>query len=287
MITLDSSTAANTTAEGTFPRAELPISITNLSKSFTTPNEKRLDVLRNVDLFARDGEFVSVIGPSGCGKSTLFTIIAGLDPVDSGTIEVFGSPIGQHHFVAYMPQKDLLFPWRSVLANVTLPLEIHGIPRTEARRQAQDLLPIFGLEGFEDAHPFTLSGGMRQRAALLRTIIQERPLLLLDEPFGALDSLTRTEMQEFLLDVWAQFRRSILFITHDIREAIYLSDRVYVMTARPAQVRMVLDVPFSRPRELQIVGTAEFARLEAVLLHALREETSHMHDQELGTSGPT
>ena len=167
-----------------------------------------------------------------------------------------------------------------MLRNVTLPLQIQGVSKAEAERKASELFPLFGLAGFEGAYPFTLSGGMRQRAALMRTVIQDRPLMLLDEPFGALDSLTRTEMQDFLLDIWSRFRRTIMFITHDIREAIYLSDRIYVMTARPARVRMVLDVPLARPRTLEIITTPEFAALEATLIRALREESLHMREQE-------
>jgi ABC-type nitrate/sulfonate/bicarbonate transport system ATPase subunit len=153
-----------------------------------------------------------------------------------------------------------------------LPLQVAGVKRAEARARAEKLFPLFGLEGFEDAYPFALSGGMRQRAALMRTVIQERPLMLLDEPFGALDSLTRTDMQEFLLDVWDEFGHTIVFITHDIREAIYLSDRIYVMTARPARVRMEVAVDLPRPRPLDVIATPRFAALEAELLHALREE---------------
>jgi ABC-type nitrate/sulfonate/bicarbonate transport system ATPase subunit len=171
-----------------------------------------------------------------------------------------------------MPQKDLLLPWRSVIRNVTIPLEIAGVGKKEAVERARKLFPVFGLEGFEEAYPFMLSGGMRQRAALMRTVIQERPLLLLDEPFGALDSLTRTDMQEFLLDIWGRFGHTIIFITHDIREAIYLSDRIYVMTARPARVRMEVTVDLPRPRKLDVITTPRFAELEAQLLLALREE---------------
>jgi ABC-type nitrate/sulfonate/bicarbonate transport system ATPase subunit len=158
------------------------------------------------------------------------------------------------------------------MRNVTLPLEVNGVKRREAAERAQELFPLFGLEGFESAYPYALSGGMRQRAALMRTVIQERPLMLLDEPFGALDSLTRTDMQEFLLDVWDEFGHTIVFITHDIREAIYLSDRIYVMTARPARVRMEITVDLGRPRPLDVIATPRFAELEAQLLHALREE---------------
>jgi ABC-type nitrate/sulfonate/bicarbonate transport system ATPase subunit len=257
------------------------VSIQGVSKSFMRKATVPLQVLQNLDFTADDGEFVSVIGPSGCGKSTLFGLLAGLDVPDSGTIEVNGAPIDKNtHAVAYMPQKDLLFPWRSVLDNVTLPLQIQGVPKDDARRRARELFPAFGIEGFEDVYPFTLSGGMRQRAALMRTVIQDRPLMLLDEPFGALDSLTRTEMQDFLLDVWERFRHTIIFITHDIREAIYLSDRIYVMTARPARVRMIVDVPLPRPRVLELVASQGFAELEASLLRTLREESHQMRAEE-------
>lgn len=259
----------------------LLVSVRGVSKSFSRKRSAPLEVLQNVDFAAADGEFVSVIGPSGCGKSTLFTLMAGLDVPDVGTIEIGGAPIDRNsHAVAYMPQKDLLFPWRSVVRNVTLPLEIQGVAKAEAAHRAQDLFPVFGLDGFEDSYPFTLSGGMRQRAALMRTVIQDRPLMLLDEPFGALDSLTRTEMQDFLLDIWDRFRHTIVFITHDVREAIYLSDRIYVMTARPARARAIIDVPLRRPRTLEIVTTIEFTQLEAQLLRTLREESQQMRNQE-------
>jgi ABC-type nitrate/sulfonate/bicarbonate transport system ATPase subunit len=256
------------------------IALRGVSKTFAG-RDGSVEVLREVDFDAADGEFVSVIGPSGCGKSTLFSLIAGLASPDGGTIEVHGRRIDAHdHWVAYMPQKDLLFPWRSVRRNVTLPLEIRGVPRDEAVRRADELFPLFGMTGFERAYPFTLSGGMRQRAALMRTVIQDCPLMLLDEPFGALDSLTRTELQDFLLAVWSRFRRTIVFITHDIREAVYLSDRIYVMTARPARVRVVLDVPLPRPRSLDLVVAPEFTELEARLLRTLREESVNQRRQE-------
>ncbi len=253
--------------------AAAEIVLRGVSKTFYGGSSGPVPVLQDVDFDAKPGEFVSVIGPSGCGKSTLFKLIAGLELADAGSAELDGHPLDpKEHPVAYMPQKDLLLPWRSVLRNVTLPLQVESVPKSEAAERARGLFPRFGLEGFEDAYPYALSGGMRQRAALMRTVIQERPLMLLDEPFGALDSLTRTEMQEFLLDVWAEFGHTIVFITHDIREAIYLSDRIYVMTARPARVRMVIPVDIPRPRPLDVIATPRFGQLEAELLHALREE---------------
>lgn len=258
--------------EATAAPTQAKIELRGVSKTFRD-GHREVPVLDTVDFGAEAGEFVSVIGPSGCGKSTLFKLIAGLEDADSGSAELNGRPLDpDDHPVAYMPQKDLLLPWRSVLRNVTMPLEVSGVGKGEATERAQRLFPLFGLEGFEDAYPFALSGGMRQRAALMRTVIQARPLMLLDEPFGALDSLTRTDMQEFLLDVWDEFGHTIVFITHDIREAIYLSDRIYVMTARPARVRMEVRVDIPRPRPLDVIATPRFAELEAELLHALREE---------------
>lgn len=258
---------------------ERHVVLSDVSKRFRRADGTDVEVLCDVDFEAGGGEFVSVVGPSGCGKSTLFGLIADLIAADTGTIDVVPPPPGVRTSVAYMPQKDLLLPWRSVRRNVTLPLEIQGVPRKEAEQRAQSLFPTFGLNGFESAYPFTISGGMRQRAALMRTVIQEAPLLLLDEPFGALDSLTRTEMQDFLLDIWARFRRTIVFITHDIREAIYLSDRIYVMTARPARVRTVVDVELPRPRAIDQISSPAFTSLETELLQTLREESRSMHEQ--------
>ncbi|MGB7362438.1 MAG: ABC transporter ATP-binding protein [Rhodococcus sp. (in: high G+C Gram-positive bacteria)] len=222
----------------------------------------RTPVLGGIDLSVAKGQFVSVIGPSGCGKSTLFTLLAGLDSPDSGVVSA--------PRCAYMPQKDLLFPWRTVLANTALGLEVHGVDKAEARRRARALFPVFGLDGFEDARPDALSGGMRQRAALLRTVVQGREVLLLDEPFGALDSLNRTAMHDWLQQVWEQYRWTVLMITHDIREAIQLSDRVVVMSPRPSTVTADLTIDLPRPRRAEASTTPEFATYERELLAALR-----------------
>lgn len=251
--------------------AEARVEARKLSKVFRT-REGPLEVLRGIDLSARAGEFVSIIGPSGSGKSTLFNIITGLTTQTSGEALVDGLPVrGRHGLVAYMPQNDLLFPWRRVLDNTTLGLEVRGVARKEARRRALKLFRDFGLVGFERAWPFELSGGMRQRAALLRTVVQGKDILLLDEPLGALDSLTRTDMQEWLAQVWERYRWTVLLITHDIREAIFLSDRVYVFSPRPGTVRLTLDIPLPRPRPLRVMTSTEFVDLETKLLEALRE----------------
>lgn len=221
---------------------------------------------------AEPGEFVSVIGPSGCGKSTVFGLLAGLDVPDSGSASVGSEPAVAGH-CAYMPQKDLLFPWRTVLDNTILGLQVQGVPTNEARRRAADLFPAFGLAGFEDARPFQLSGGMRQRAALLRTVVSNRDLVLLDEPFGALDSLTRTEMQTWLQSVWQRYRWTVLMITHDVREAVHLSDRVIVLSARPATVVHEVRVDLPRPRDPAGLTAPEFVALERELLEVLHDES--------------
>jgi ABC-type nitrate/sulfonate/bicarbonate transport system ATPase subunit len=241
---------------------EHSIDISALRKSFGGK-----PVLDGVSFGVRPGEFVSIIGPSGSGKSTVFNMLAGLDTPDSGSVRV--PPC------AYMPQKDLLFPWRSVLDNTSLGLEVQGVAKKEARARARELFPVFGLDGYESARPSELSGGMRQRAALLRTVVQGRSVLLLDEPLGALDSLTRSDMQAWLQQVWSEFRWTVLMITHDIREAVYLSDRVVVLSPRPAHVRRQVDVPLPRPRELEIVTTPQFAAVEMQLMDVLSSSPNH------------
>lgn len=230
-----------------------------------------LRALEDVTVAAREGEFVSIIGPSGCGKSTLFNILAGLVMPTSGQVLVDGVEVtGRLGLVGYMPQKDLLLPWKTVLDNVALGLELRGVSKKRARSEARALFPLFGLEGFERQYPATLSGGMRQRAALLRTVLARREVLLLDEPFGALDALTRAEMQAWLLDICQTFGKTVIFITHDVDEAIYLSDRVYVMTPRPGSVAAEVEIPLARPRQHDRAVTSQaFVRLKQDLLTQL------------------
>jgi putative hydroxymethylpyrimidine transport system ATP-binding protein len=257
---------------GERPAMELTIAGLRLAYPGTGP------VLDGVTFGVAPGEFVALIGPSGCGKSTLFNVLAGLVAPDAGHVLADGVDVtgitGPRGACAYMPQQDLLFPWRTVLDNTALGLEVAGVRRPEARRRATALFASFGLAGFERAYPAHLSGGMRQRAALLRTVVQERPVLLLDEPFGALDSLTRTDMQGWLQDVRASFDRTVLFITHDIREAVFLADRVLVLRPRPTSVHCEVAVGLARPRAADVVTTPPFAAIEAAVFVALRETRS-------------
>jgi ABC-type nitrate/sulfonate/bicarbonate transport system ATPase subunit len=229
-----------------------------------------LPVLDGVSLTVAPGEFVAVVGPSGCGKSTLFDVVAGLEPPDAGRVLVDGADAtGRTDAFAYMPQQDLLFPWRTVLDNTTLGLEVAGLRRRAARERARPLFAQFGLDGFEGARPAELSGGMRQRAALLRTVVQDRPVLLLDEPFGALDALTRTEMQVWLSRTRGRFDWTVVLVTHDVREAVLLADRVAVLAPRPTRVRRLVTVDLPRPRDLSTLTEPAFAAAEAALLGAL------------------
>jgi ABC-type nitrate/sulfonate/bicarbonate transport system ATPase subunit len=249
--------------------ADHKLIIDGLVKAYPGP----LPVLDGVAFDVAPGEFVSVIGPSGCGKSTLFNVIAGLDRPDGGRVLVDGADAtGRVDPFAYMPQQDLLFPWRTVLDNTTLGLEVAGVARAAARERARRLFEPFGLAGFERAHPAELSGGMRQRAALLRTVVQDRAVLLLDEPFGALDSMTRTDMQTWLAGMRAQFDWTVLLITHDIREAVFLSDRVVVLAPRPTRVRCELTIDLPRPRHPALLTSPRATALERALLAALTSD---------------
>jgi len=254
------------------------LKLQRLCKSFPSPDGRPLRVIGGLDLAVERGEFVALLGPSGCGKTTLLNVLAGLIPPDSGTVALDGRLVpscqGQ---VAYMPQKDLLLPWRTALDNAALGLEVQGLPRRKARARAQELLYRFGLRGFERHYPSELSGGMRQRVALVRTLLLEKPLWLLDEPFGALDALTRAQLHRYLLQAWAEARPTVLFVTHDVEEALTLADRVVVLTPRPARVQAELAVGLPRPRD---VTAAELVTLKARLLGLLMDAAQERGREE-------
>jgi ABC-type nitrate/sulfonate/bicarbonate transport system ATPase subunit len=252
------------------------IRLQSISKHFDL-GAAPVQTLDRVDLAVKPGEFVTLIGPSGCGKSTLFNIIVGLTPPDpGGEMFIDGKPQPSDHLlgrVAFMPQRDMLLPWRTVIDNAILAAEIDGVPRAEARQRAVAALDRFGLSGFGKHYPAQLSGGMRQRVALMRTFLFERDIMLLDEPFGALDALTRALMQRWLLEVWEAAKRTVLFITHDIDEAIFLGDRVVVMTARPGRIKLDLRVDLPRPRAASVLTDPAFVAIKRRLLDAIEEES--------------
>ena len=226
-----------------------------------------LDVIADISLSVRAGEFVSILGPSGAGKSTIFKLLTGGLKPEGGEILFDGKALAGATPFAFMPQRDALMPWRRIIDNATLGLEVQGMTRKDAGKRVAPLFAEFGLDGFERHYPAQLSGGMRQRAALLRTVVQNRDMLLLDEPFGALDALTRTSMQRWLQTMWELHRWTVLLITHDVREAVFLSDRIYVLTGRPARVLREVAVPLPRPR-LDVVSP-EASTIEADILQTL------------------
>jgi ABC-type nitrate/sulfonate/bicarbonate transport system ATPase subunit len=233
-------------------------------------NYEGMPILDNISIELYENEFVSILGPSGCGKSTLFNIIAGLDTPESGTYYIDGEEsAGKLGKVSYMHQKDLLLPWKKIIDNLAMPLVIKGMKKKEAREEAAKYLETFGLEGFGDKYPRQLSGGMRQRAALLRAYLFSRNIMLLDEPFGALDAITRSRIHYWLLNVVKKLNTSILFITHDIEEAILLSDRIYVLSERPARVKDEIVVDLKGERDKTIVTTAEFNAIKKRIMDNL------------------
>ncbi|MEF2248479.1 ABC transporter ATP-binding protein [Paenibacillus sp. IITD108] len=241
------------------------LEVSQLSKSFggRRRGEAGKLILNRLSLRVSEGEFVSIIGPSGSGKTTLFQLIGGLELPDEGEISIAGATVtGQRGHVAYMPQQSALLPWQTVRRNIELSLTISGMPAAEARQQSQQWLQRIGLGEYADAYPQVLSGGMQQRVSFLRALLSPKPLMLLDEPFGALDALTRMEMQQWLLSIWEANRRSVLLVTHSIDEALLLSDRIIVLSAAPAVVLQELAVPFSRPRSNELWAEPAFNELK-------------------------
>ena len=228
-------------------------------KTYRT-QDGEVETLKPLDFKIRAGEFVSVIGPSGCGKSTLMKMVAGLLPISGGELLLSGHTVrGPQTNVGIVFQSALLLPWRKVIDNILLQAEIRNLPMEAARARAEQLIEMAGLKGFENKYPWQLSGGMQQRVAILRALLHDPPVLLMDEPFGALDAMTRERMNLELQRIWMAAGKTVLLITHSIPEAIFLSDRVFVMTERPGQIAATYDIDLPRPRTLDVMGSEQFA----------------------------
>ncbi|HEX6842130.1 MAG TPA: ABC transporter ATP-binding protein [Stellaceae bacterium] len=249
----------STAAEGRVRAAAEPvIAVRRLAKSYATANGPVV-ALEEIDFAVADGEFIAVLGPSGCGKSTLLKILAGLFPPSGGEATLRGTAItGPRRDIGVVFQSPVLFPWRSVLENVMLPADVQRLGRAPHERVALDLLALVGLGGFEHRYPWELSGGMQQRVAIVRALIHDPAMLLMDEPFGALDAMTREQMNLELQRIWLERRKTVVFITHSIPEAVFLADRVLVMTPRPGRIAETVAVDMPRPRPLEVMNTAAF-----------------------------
>ncbi|MDH5750440.1 MAG: ABC transporter ATP-binding protein [Rhodospirillales bacterium] len=249
--------------------------IEGVSKTFRSGNNDDVYALSPFDLSINEGEFVSIIGPSGCGKSTLFNIVGGLEISDTGKVLVDGNQVdGSHHDIGMVFQEESTFPWRTVLDNVAFPLEVAGIGKSERYEKARELIDLVGLAGFEKRVPSELSGGMRQRTAIARTLAFEPRILLLDEPFAAIDEQTRMLLGEQLLEICAKLKQTTLLITHNISEAIQLSDRLVVMSFRPGTIKQIIDIELPRPRTTDILGSDAFSHYVGLVWDHLRQEAA-------------
>lgn len=248
---------------------------------FETP-EGPITAVDNVSFQVRSGEFLSVIGPSGCGKSTLFNVIGGLLNSHDGVVTVAGETIcGPHKSIGMVFQEESTFPWRTVTDNVAFPLELVGMPKQKRVERARHFISLVGLDGFENRYPGELSGGMRQRVSLARTLASEPKILLMDEPFAALDEQTRLLLGDKVLQIQQELKQTTLLITHNITEAVQMSDRILVMTYRPGKVKRMVDIDLPRPRTSEIVGSEAFGRYVAEIWSDLREEANRgMRDEE-------
>jgi NitT/TauT family transport system ATP-binding protein len=267
-------TAPVRTAPAT-PAAEPLLRVRDLEKRYATKDGDQVHALSRISADLADGEFVSVLGPSGCGKTTLLKILAGIVPSSSGELMLRGQPItGAQAGMGVVFQSPVLLPWRTVLDNVLLPIRVLKLDLARHTEAAHDLLSLVGLAGFEKKYPNELSGGMQQRVAIVRGLIHDPRILLMDEPFGALDALTRERMNVELQRIWLANRKTVFFITHSVAEAVFLSDRVLVMSSRPGRIVEDLPVRFARPRDIDLMSTAEFGALTRHLRHALGSQES-------------
>jgi NitT/TauT family transport system ATP-binding protein len=246
-----------------------------------------IEAIREVSLQIGYREFVSLLGPSGCGKSTLLMAVGGLLPLTGGAIRIDGQEVaGPRREIGIVFQSPVLMPWRTVLKNILFPIENLRLPLQPARQRARALLEMTGIADFADHFPWELSGGMQQRAAICRALIHSPSLLLMDEPFSALDAMTRDDMNRELLRIWEEERKTVLFVTHSIREAVFLSDRVYVMSPRPAVIRKVVAVELPRPRDLEIQETPEFNHYVAEIRRAIERQTGASQGRERAPAVP-
>jgi NitT/TauT family transport system ATP-binding protein len=271
------------TSGGIHPAIELR----GVSKCFRTPDDSIFTALDDVDLVVEPGQFCAVVGPSGCGKSTTLTLVAGLERASEGEVLVHGEPVGGiGRDVGFVFQADALLPWKTVLDNVAIGPRFRGASKGEAHERARDWLRRVGLSQFEDRHPHQLSGGMRKRVALAQSLINEPDILMMDEPFSALDVQTRSIMSNELLALWEQSRPSVVFVTHDLEEAIALSDRVVVMTAGPGTVKDVYDIDLPRPRQVpEIRFDPRFVELYEEIWNTLRDEVQRAHARTAAAVG--
>jgi NitT/TauT family transport system ATP-binding protein len=250
------------------------VALKNVARRFITPTGEILSALEDFDLTIAPGEFFAIVGPTGCGKSTTLGLIAGLAKPQGGEVTLFDAPVdGVDRRVGFVFQQDAVFPWRNVLGNVMAGPLFRGVPKAKAEEMARDWINRVGLKGFEDHHPHQLSGGMRKRVALAQTFINNPQVLLMDEPFSSLDVQTRELMQEELLQLWAQAKSAVLFVTHDLDEAILLADRVAVLTTRPARVKSVHTIDLPRPRDVaKLRYDEQFIAIARKISDDLREE---------------
>ncbi len=261
------------------PKPDGILVVDDIVKRFPTPDGV-ITAVDHVSFAVRPGEFLSVIGPSGCGKSTLFNIIGGLVTGFDGSVTVAGERIdGPHASVGMVFQEESTFPWRTVIENVAFPLEIAGMPKTQRLEKAMHFIALVGLNGFENRHPVELSGGMRQRVSLARTLASEPKILLMDEPFAALDEQTRLLLGDKVLQIQQTLKQTTLLITHNITEAVQLSDRILVMTYRPGRTKRVVEIDLPRPRSSEIVGSDAFGHYVAQVWADLREEATRGLDE--------
>ncbi len=263
------------------------IDIVGLTKRFVTPNGETFTAIRDVTLTVEPGQFCAIVGPTGCGKSTTLAQVSGLEHPSAGSVQVGGHIVdGVTKGVSYMFQSDSLFPWKTVLHNVMIGPILLGTPKKEATELAMDWLRRVGLAGFEDRYPHQLSGGMRKRVAMAAALINRPRILLMDEPFGALDVQTKAIMQTELLQLWEELRPSVLFITHDLDEAVALSDRVVIMTSSPGTVKNVFDIDLPRPRGdvQQIRHEKRFLEIQGQIWDSLKDEVTRAYEQTAGAA---